>query len=519
MTSVSLAATVVAVAVATGGWACTHKTTTSVARVELPDDLLVVVTVPSINAGIADLVAYGDRAVAGSGAAMSRDLESLLQRTPEIDRSAAAAMFVLDRNGSPPSAVFIVAVKDPRRFTDALPAGVTATVRDHWAVVADSPAHARIAPWALQHIAAAKVSPRLTATLFPAVLLAAHRTDLENSLMAGSPSSGAPFSSEISRATVSGLIAGLEQCDRLEATLELSAERAELQLSLWPRAKTLLAAFVGVQTSSDFPLLARLPLQGANMIMAGRMILGPLEPVMWSWMDRLLALPTDASFRGPLKQLLADVSGEAGIAVTMDQRAMRNAALYQTRDASSAAKNLAAMAAALRARGAWTVEIMGVKARYEVVADPPAIAGIQFHQMNTFSDVSGSPNLPVNAVLTRNSEVQWSAWDDVIGAATADQAGPLVTSSRSKAALPSTLAGFVTAARAHKASLVGVIDYAAFISAITAEASTSSAPMAFWLAFARDRGTLGLIVPSASVAALLQAVQRIQTGTTPPRAP
>jgi hypothetical protein len=476
-----------------------------------PKDLLLVATVPSIDGPVADAAAYADHVSPGAGANLLTLTRQWLSMVQGVDPHAAAALFVLDAGGGKaPEAGVVMNLADVKAFQATLPASVSAKLHGSWAVVGDAATVDRAGEWALQALADAKVPPHLAVTVEPTTLLAAHRADLERftqQMGSAMASSGTTSFTEIVDAMMSGLTAMLEQSQRIEVALKVSAMNASFEIALVPRPKTVLAQVMKAQVPSTFELLPRLPADGLNMVAAGRIAAGPLRPTMWRWMEKLMGIPLNAPGLGDqAKTLVALLDGEIAMTMLLAPSNPRLTALYKMRNNKRGGTLLQQLADSVRKRGAWTTELMGIKTRYQIV-DVAPVESIGFVELDTTYDYSAAPSIP-RAMHSAPMKALWGAWDDVLGFATVGDAEALVKSTRQPRALPPQLAEFVADAKTRKASFLEIIDFIAAskaMSAMPAGTMTGSAPMAMWLGFAGGRTSFGIDVPAASVGALVKA--------------
>ncbi len=514
-----------------------------------PADVLAVLTLPSIDrlGGVGD---FADRIQPGSSVAVTAMLQPGLAELvgarglDGIALGKPVRLVVLDPPGGSVTPVLVVPVRDGKALARAVGPGAKVRTARGWAVIGPAPAVARVAPWVLATLVLEKAPAAPTAAVFPAAILAAHRTAIDQlgpqmiAAMAAVPGSS-PELNDMMTTIADGLIEGLESSARFDLHIEATADLASIDLAATPRRSTRLHALVAAQQPSTFPLLSRLPLDGAMVVAAGRWASGPLRPAFQKLMEPLfeksLGHPLDDGERAAMNGMWDAVTGEIALTAVMNPPApsagkpagrkqaaapagppMSMAALYQVTDAKVAASHADKLAAALA--GGSTTDLGGVKLRMQISRDKAAIDGVKFiHSTMTFDyrGLGAAEAARMRATQGDRTEGRWGVWDDVMGFVGGPDslaaARKLVAVSRGKAKagpLPAALAALVDDARAHRDSIVFVYDVGALIATVSGKPASSvpagGAAFATSFGFADARAHLRVTVPSVAVTTLMR---------------
>jgi hypothetical protein len=488
-----------------------------------PADLLAVVTLPSKD-GLAGVAAFADRVQPGAGAMVGGLVaQGLGELAGPGSLEAVAAgkplrLLVLEPPGGKTAVAVVVPVKDAKALARAVGPDVEVKSGRGWAVLGQPGTPARLAPWALSTLVAEKAPAVPTASLFPAALFAAHRAAIEQvgAQMVLGATTGAGATPEIGPmmgAMVDGMLAAFEATARLDVTIDATAERLVLDLAATPRPGTPLAALVAAQRPSRFPLLDRLPLDGATVFVAGRFASGPYQAAVMKAMQPLLAKSLggtlDDKQRAALAGIWNAVEGELAFAGALGSP-MAMIGLYAVADPKAVAAHMDTIASAFSA--GMQTEVAGVVMRTKGGRDKTPIDGVTFRRSTTtfdYSKLSKADAAAKRAVQGDQMEARWAVWDDVVGYVTGGDAltsaRRLVAVSRGKAKSappPPLVAAMLDEARARRDSLIMIMDVAAVAAQAAGKAPSSAGPVAIGIGFADTRAHLTLTLPSASVTAI-----------------
>lgn len=496
--------------------AACEKTSAPSAAIKPPSDLVAIVHVPSIERATAAAEAYADKVMPGASLLAKNAIDAALRLAPGLDRTAPAALFVLAPAGAPPSFGVIASVADGKALDAAPKNGLERKRRGKLVLLGEAATIAAAGEWALSAlpskqalpagaVARAEVLPQAAERLLR-TQTAKLRTTLSKAVggaEAGDAASTLALSVDLLDASVDTLL----QMERLEILAFVDAGRAELVFETTAKAKTLLAGFASAQSPSDFSLLARLPLQNAGVLAAGRLVLGPAQDAAWSWVDRLLAHTRFRPLVGEMRKLVALTDGTFAFAGSGNALAMEMAVLYGVTDPVPASAALGASLDKLRAIGPLEMVVPPVSMRSELAPDTTSKDGIRLHHMVTTYDYGADLPAEARVGMPTRQELSWGIWDRVMGLASGGQIEHLIASSRLQTPTPAGFLPLLDHARARKASAVELLDYSVFLAAMLPSLQLEPAPLAIWLAFPEGKISLGLTVPSASVANIVGAMR------------
>ena len=488
-------------------------------------DVLAVVTLPRQDS-LDGLVAYADRVQPGAGTMIARAVPEGLppmagaDALPGLDPARPVRVIVLDPPGGSSATAVLVPVRDGKALARGVGPRATVKQAGGWALIAPAAATVKqLAPWALGPLAREPAPALPTATVFPKALFAAHRTQIEAMLaqITGQLAATPGMDADIAASVRAGLLAatyGLADSARIDLALDARADLAALDLAITPGAGTALASFVAAQRPTGFPLLARLPVERPQMLMAGHVVGGPYrEPLvkaMLPLLARTLGRTVAPDEQALFVSMLDAFEGEFALTSTPGAPATM-AALYQVSDPSALAPMLDRLYAMFGV--ALTTEIGGLGMRMQMVTDRTPIDGVRFRRQTVTYDYRKLPRAEADrqrALLGDRQETRAAAWDDVMGMVTGrDTLAParqLVALSRGKAkapSLPPAMSQLVDDARAHRDSLLMIMDLAA----VMAQQQGKPAPAApgvlgFLTGFADGRAHLRVVVPAATIQAL-----------------
>ncbi len=486
-----------------------------------PPELIAVVYLPSIDAASSAMIDYANLAVPGAGAQLSTAIESGLAPMLGLDRKRPLAMVFAQTKGQPITYAALLPVADGKALAKAAPPYVRLTLRGRFALLAQETLPPKVGAWALAALPGAR--PKLApgqialASLYSSNLLATYRADIDAAMTERARTAAANEAETFALVgtALTGLFDVIAQSSQLEIGLEVGGGTADLTFALAARPKTALAAFVNSQRASDLSLLERVPVTGAAFIGAGQLSLGTAADPVWALLERMLSKTSLAPLVPHLRKLLDKTRGDFALAGAMPPTGVELAAIYGVDNPPGAATTLDALAEAMRKGGARTMEVGGVKSRYELVA-PTTVDGVRLQRMVTTYEYSGAAATTPAAVRPARQELTWGVWDDVLGVASANRVSELIAASRKKTAAPAVFAPFLDAARRRKVSMIEIIDYGSLLSAILgANLPKTTAPMSFWLAFGGQRGTMGFSVPASSIAAMVKSFGAVSSAPPP----
>lgn len=500
--------------------AACEKTSTPSAAAKPPKDLVAIVHVPSIERAIAGAEAYADKVMPGASLLAKNAIDAALRLAPGVDRTAPAALFVLAPTGAPPSFGVVASVADGKALDAAPKNGLERKRRGKLVLLGEAATVAAAGDWALSALPSKQALPAgavARAEVLPEAaerLLRAQTAKLRTSLTkAGTPELGdAADTLQLSLDMMDASVDMLLQMERLELFVFVEAERAELVFETTAKAKSLLAGFASAQSPSDFSLLARLPLQNAGVLAAGQLVLGPAQDAAWNWVDRLLARTRFRALVGEMRKLVALTDGTFAFAGSGSALAMEMSVLYGVTDPVPASAALATSLEKLRAAGPLEMNVPPVSMRSELAPDTTSKDGIRLHHMVTTYDYGADLPAEARVGMPTRQELSWGIWDRVMGLASGGQIEHLIAASRLQTPAPAGFLPLLDHARARKASAVELLDYSVFLSAMMQGLKLEPAPLAIWLAFPEDKLSLGLTVPSASVASIVSAMRGFAGG-------
>lgn len=483
-----------------------------------PTDLVAIVHVPSIDRASAAAEAYADKVMPGASLLAKNAIDAVLRLAPGLDRKQPAAFFVLVPAGASPSIGVVATVADGKALDAAPKSGLERKRRGKLVLLGEAATVAANGDWALsalpskQALPAGAVARVEVMSQAAARLLRAQTAELRTKLTQAAGAAGAADTLQLSLDMMDASVDTLLQVERLEVLAFVEAERAELVFEATAKAKTLLAGFAAAQAPSDFSLLARLPLENAGVVAAGRMVLGPAQDAVWSWLDRLLAQTRFRPLIGEMRKLIDSTDGTFAFSGRGNPMAMEMSVLYGVADPAPASAALATSLDKLRAAGPLVMNLPPVSTRSEMGPDTTSRDGIRLHHMITTYDYGAELPAELRAGMPARQELSWGIWDRVMGLATTDQIEPLIASSRRQVPVPAVFVPLLDHARARKAAAVELLDYSVFLAAMLPDLKLAPAPLAMWLAFPEGRLSLGVTVPSASVATVVQAMRGFAGG-------
>lgn len=500
--------------------AACEKTSAPSAAVKPPSDLVAIVHVPSIDRATAAAEAYADKVMPGASLLAKNAIDAALRLAPGLDRTAPAALFVLAPAGAPPSFGVVAGVADGKALDAAPKGGLERKRRGKLVLLGEAATVAASGDWALSALPSRQALPSGAVARVEVMsqaaarLLRAQTAELRTNLPKAAGAAEAAEALQLSLDMMDASVDTLLQVERLEILAFVEAERAELVFEATAKAKTLLAAFALAQAPSDFSLLTRLPLERAGVVAAGRLVLGPAQDAVWSWLSRLLAQTRFRPLISELRKLIDSTDGTFAFSGRGSPMAMEMSVLYGVADPAPASAALATSLDKLRAAGPLVMNLPPVSTRSEVGPDTTSKDGIRLHHMITTYDYGTELPAELRGGMPSRQELSWGIWDRMMGLATTDQIESLIASSRRQVPVPAVYLPLIDHARARKAAAVELLDYSVFLAAMLPDLKLAPAPLAMWLAFPEGRLSLGVTVPSASVATVVQAMRGFAGGNT-----
>lgn len=501
--------------------AACEKSSAPSAAPKPPTNLVAIVHVPSLERATAAAESYADKVMPGASLLARNVIDAALRQAPGLSRTEPAALFVLAATGAPPQLGLVATVANAKELDAAPKNGLERKRRGNRVLLADAATLGVAGDWALAAlpatralpagaVARAEVMPRVAERLARAQLAQARAT--MKKALASAEAADTASTVELALDASDSFLDLLLQLERIELLAFVDADRVELVLDTTATAKTALAGFAAAQRPSDLAHLERLPLEGTSVLAAGRVVLGPAADAVWSWVDRLLARTRFRPLLGELRKVVELTDGTFAFAGSGNAMAMDMSVLYGVSDAAQASAALASSIDKLRAAGPLVMRVPPVSMRSELTPDTTTAEGVRLHHLITTYDYGTEVPPEVLAGMPTRQELAWGVWDRVMGMATAGHIEALIARSRRPSPVPAGFAPLLDQARARKASAVEVIDYGAFFTAMLPNVEPTSAPMSIWLAFPEGKLSLGIVVPSASVASVARAMQGMTQG-------
>ncbi len=418
-----------------------------------PAELLLEVSLPRLEGGLAGVAAYADHVKPGTGGLVSsQSMQALhsLMGVSSLDGARAdapAVLLVRSPKAGPPQAL-LVAVADEAKLRKSA-AGIAIRIEGGHALLGPQAAVDALAPYAFGWVARKAAPAAPIAIVHVPALLAAYRQDLMNGLeqmktaMASTP--GTASMGDIFDAEVSGFVALLEQSSAIEIRLEASADDAGIDLALVPKPGTSLASFVALQKPASDRLLRKLPAMKSTAFAAvGELHLGSLrasfQPFIEQIMARFLSVPLDDKIRAGLNAWFDAFTGEIAIVGDIAPEGMQFVELAGASDGSKAAQASRSLFASLVGAGEHTLDNFGVKSVYTGIPDAGTHDGVALSGYRVKVDLSSLPPASAKSYPFKNGMVTtFAGWDDVFGVAvgpTTDSAkvmGSVIDASRGKA--------------------------------------------------------------------------------------
>lgn len=263
----SIALSVVALA------ACSKKPVAEPARIApTPAELVAVMSVPSIEGALSAMTEYADRVAPGTGdlirsVLQSDDIEDI---RAAYDWSGPAYVLVVApaADTDEPSVAVVARVRDATKLEKLKAREESAVVHRHqeWAIMGGANALAKTESWVFANLVT--TPPRaLTASFFVRPFRERWGNDLRAKFEAAGDSDADAFVRD-------AVLALVEQSERVDATVELTASTVAVDVALTARAGTSLASMLAAQKPASFALLEDLPLDSPFGTMAAQLTLG-----------------------------------------------------------------------------------------------------------------------------------------------------------------------------------------------------------------------------------------------------
>lgn len=450
-------------------------------------------------------------AVTLDDATLVRELASAVGLTsPDgLDRTAPLHVLVLEHDADQVGVAVLAKVRDPAQL-EAGKGTATVETRGGWAVIGPAPLVHAVAPYALGKLASAPPPARLTAIVYLPRLLADHGdvfATFRSQMLAAPGMSG--DMGQLMTSYVDGLASIAHDADEVRVTLDASAGQAWLDLALVPHPRSRFASFVAQQRPDDFRLLDDLPSATPQMVVGGRLRLGPYHAGWLAVIEQLYHTPNGAI--GPeIERLMNATSGTFAMVAQFGHGGMMMTQVIGLDDRAAAEAALGRIHAAF-VHGK-TLTIGQMTATYHSVTEAAVHDHVSLFRFETTYDASKAPAATL-AMLAQMSPgmVQHTAvaafdHEMVIGMApdAAGEAARAIDVGRGNAAgltLPRASAALVDAARAHKDSAIMIMDVGALFAGL-GQGSGAPAPFAMTLGTAGGALHLGVIAPTASIQAM-----------------
>jgi hypothetical protein len=507
------------------------KETTIAARptVPAPADLMLEVSLPKLDGGLAGLGAYADKVQPGVGGLVNA------QAKQAIASIAGAVSLAGAKEGEPvvllavgpktsPAHVVLVSVGDEKKLRESA-TGTGIRVQDGHALIGPQAAVDALAPYAFGWLAHQPAPASPIAILHVPALMAAYRPEIEAGIQqvkgAFDEKPEAKGAAEIIDAELSGALALLDQSDAAELRLEASAELASVDLALVPRAGTPLATFVAAQKPVGDALLGRLPVLAPSFVAVGQMYAGPQRDailgVLAPMLARVLGLPDDAELKASFGQLFDATTGSFAMVGEVKKGELHLAQLTGATDGAKAAKIARQMFAKLLAPGSHVTQSFGIKTTYTGTPDAGTHDGVALSGYRAEADRSSMvPAVAAAMPFAHGMSVTFGGWDDVVGAASVSGTdgpalmGSIIDASRGKAPrlqLPAGQAGLLADSRKREESFTMVFDVSGLIAAFKggAAAAPAKSGVVIALGFQGGRAHLRMALPADHLLEILAA--------------
>ncbi len=240
------------------------------------------------------------------------------------------------------------------RVADAaqLPAG--SHTRKGWALVGAAPLVKLAAAWAHATLTS-RVPPDLVGTAYPDAVLQRRASELQAARTSVVAQRGT-LTGDALAALFDGLVGAATDTVAVTMRIDASADRLAATVSLAPRTRSALAAFVQAQQPSDFLLLDRLAAGPAPYLAGMRIALGPYRASAIRLATAMFAAIAQPAQAQALDQLLAALTGETALAMTIDVTAgAQMRAVYGITDPVAAETAIASIHGALATPQSLTI--------------------------------------------------------------------------------------------------------------------------------------------------------------------
>ena len=487
-----------------------------------PSELMVSVALGPTGS-LRGLQAYADAVQPGAGAMIS-------DQVVRDGLAKAAGMHSLD--GFDPSGWTYVLVADGAdtvavlgKVADATKLAASADtahvmVKGSWAAVGPKPLLERIGPYAFAAIANQPAPAAPTITVYLTQVMARHQREVQafmTKVQGTMAATGGPMAQMVT-AYIDGFNSLVADTEALTIRLEAAADAAWLDLSLTPRPRSRLAAFVALQHPSDHALLDKLPAASAApmMLVSGHLELGPYHDGFMAATAAMYGPEASQDLLAAMDGFRKTVTGDFAMAMQIAPgTGMTMTMLYGIANPGAANKSLDAILALFKT--GRTLTAMNLSTTITASPETASHDGVTLRGYDTVTDyakATPAQQQAMEAIAPAGARrTLLGAFDALTAIVMAKdslaEARRTIDAARGKTAhfAPSSAAsGLLAGSRARKDSVAMVMDLGTMIAAFTG-AKVTDLPVVGALGFADHNAHIRMAVPAATAQTLMKSAK------------
>ena len=287
----------------------------------MPAAVLATFSIGDPKGQLAQLAAYVDAMQPGMGAMVGANFLPALSGVvgaPGLDGydlTKPLHIVILDPKKGGGEVLLVMAVADPQKLAGSVGGDAMVQVHEGYAAIGKGPALVAAAPYALSNLAKGKTAAHPVAVFHMNKIMDSYGSEVQKQLREGMGSSRTPAEMKAADA----MVKALSSVERIEGSLQASAQTATVSFAVIPVANSVLAQWGALQKPSDYSVASRLPNAAWLLVGAGHIELGPMASF---WADMAAAQGNPA-----VGDLFASFGQDMAIALWVKEKAVRVAGL------------------------------------------------------------------------------------------------------------------------------------------------------------------------------------------------
>jgi len=286
-----------------------------------PASVLATFSIGDPKGQLAELAAYVDAMQPGMGAMVGANFVPSLSGivgAPGLDGydlSKPLHVLILDPKKGGGEVLLVMGVADQQKLAGSVGGDAMVQIHDGFAAIGKGPSLAAASPYALSNLAKTAPAAHPVAVFHMNKIMDSYGNEVLQQLRRSFGASQNPAEQKAADA----MVKALSSVERIEASLQASAQAATLSFAVFPVASSVLAQWGQAQKPSDYSVAARLPNQPWLMVAAGHIELGPMASF---WADIAAAQGNPA-----VGELLASFGQDVAMALWVKDKAVKVAGL------------------------------------------------------------------------------------------------------------------------------------------------------------------------------------------------